>query len=693
MNNALTIAFAPHLPHIYLYMLCAVTAIFLLLSLFYHRRGILTRTLCAAAFILLLLNPSIIKEKREAVSDVGVIVADRSPSQNYGERTAKTDAALAFLKENLEKIPGMETRVVNAASGLQQETRLFSDIDEALSDIPASRRAGVIVITDGQVHDVPQDSERLGDYGPISALITADRKERDRQMVIVEAPSYGIVGQNVTVRLRVEDSNADAGDTATVFLQQDSNESQPQVISVPVNQDATFQTTLDHAGQNVFNIETPPLEGELTAANNRVPLIINGVRDRLRVLLVSGQPHAGGRTWRDMLTSDPGVDLVHFTILREPNKLDTTPQSELSLIAFPFQELFEIKLYDFDLIIFDRYRLNRILPNYYFDNIARYVKEGGALLEASGPDFAAENSIYETGLRQVLPAAPTGEIVERPFKPVLTEKGARHPVTENLNWPGGTPDAPGWGRWLRQVGVTPSHGETLMNGADSLPLLILDRVGKGRVAQLASDEIWLWSRGFEGGGPQAELLRRLAHWLMKEPELEENALDVSVEGTTIWIRRRAMTDDPVQVKITAPDGTESTEALLPAGMGQFETHVNAAQLGIYIVDDGEHKRFALVGSINPPELRGVLGTEEKMAPAVNESRGGMLWLADTARPDVRVLPPGRRYGGNDWIGLRSNHSYNVTGVQSIPLLPEWLYALSLLLLVIGCWWIEGGRKE
>ncbi|MCC7037938.1 MAG: hypothetical protein IT560_11620 [Alphaproteobacteria bacterium] len=439
-------------------------------------------------------------------------------------------------------------------------------------------------------------------------------------------------------------------------------------------------------------METPPVDGEITEANNRVPLIVNGVRDRLRVLLVSGQPHAGGRTWRDMLTSDPGVDLVHFTILREPNKLDATPQNELSLIAFPFQELFEIKLYDFDLIIFDRYRLNRILPNYYFGNIARYVKDGGALLEASGPSFAGEESIYSTDLKQILPAFPTGQVLDQPFKPALTEKGKRHPVTENLNWPGGNDDAPGWGSWLRQVGVSPTSGETVMSGANNLPLLILDRVGKGRVAQLASDQIWLWSRGFEGGGPQAELLRRLAHWLMKEPELEENALDVGVEGNALVIRRRSITDDPVHVTVMAPDGALQEKDLEQAGPGLRESRIVADQLGVYTVDDGTQKRFALVGALNPPELSSVLGTEEKLAPAVTASKGGMVWLADTPHPDIRLLPPNRSYGGENWIGLRANRSYNVTGVRSTPFLPEWLYALALLTIMIGCWWLEGRKK-
>lgn len=688
MNSALTVDVSPYLPVAYVYGLGAVAVLFFLLSLFYHRSGIIIRAVCAAVFVLLLMNPSIVREEREPVTDIAVAVVDRSPSQDFANRKKRADSALALVKKKIGAIPGMELRVVESPGGLQQETRLFEELDQAVSDVPESRRAGAILITDGQVHDVPADAQRLAGYGPVNALITADRNERDRQLVIMEAPSYGIVGQAVNVRYRVEDNDPQTDGFATIVIRQDDG-SPARTLRVPVNEDQGLPVTVSHAGQNIVDIEASPVEGEVTAANNRVPLIVNGVRDRLRVLLVSGQPHAGGRTWRDMLTSDPGVDLVHFTILREPNKLDATPQNELSLIAFPFQELFEVKLYDFDLIIFDRYRLNRILPNYYFGNIARYVREGGALLEASGPDFASENSIYTTDLRQVLPAVPTGQVIEKSFKPSLTAKGKRHPVTENLNWPGGTDGAPGWGSWLRQVAVSPTGGDTVMDGADGLPLLILDRVGKGRVAQFASDQIWLWSRGYEGGGPQAELLRRLAHWLMKEPELEENALDARIEGSTLLVKKRSMTDDPVDTTITAPDGTKQTLKLEQTEPGMMEARAPVTQIGVYVVDDGTRKRYALTGSVNPPELRGVLGTEEKLAPAARESKGGIVWLSRTPDPGIRALPAGRNYGGTDWVGLRSNSSYNVTGVRSTPLLPGWLCALVLLAAVIGCWWLEG----
>ena len=694
MNTAaLTIHFAPIVPEVTLWLITAFALAFLLLSAALFRAGMITRTLCVTGFLLVFLNPSLVEEQREPVNDVAVIVADRSPSQKTGDREARMDKTLAYLREELSAQKGLEVRVIDAPIGdaaTARETKLFEALDQSLADIPVARRSGVILLTDGQVHDVPTRRETIKDYGPVHTLLTGRKNERDRQLILTEAPAYGIVGQEVTVRYRVEDPSAQDDEFSTVSIKQDNTPG--KIDLVPINEDRTLQVKVNHAGQNIVYIDASGTDGELTLANNKAPLIINGVRDRLKVLLVSGQPHAGGRTWRNLLTSDPGVDLVHFTILREPEKLDMTPHTELSLIAFPFRELFEVKLYDFDLIIFDRYGLNRILPNFYFGNIAEYVRKGGALLEASGPAFAGPESIYTTALQDILPGQPTGAVFNNSFRPHLTDVGKRHPVTQDLSWPGSTDDVPGWGSWLRQVGVTPKSGQTVMSGYNNMPLLLLDRVGEGRVAQLASDQIWLWSRGYESGGPQTELLRRLAHWLMKEPELEENALFVQLDDNTMLVRRRSLHEVPMDITMTAPDGKTETVTLTPQKNGMLEATIQATQLGIYTFDDGMQERFALVGDMNPPELRGVRTTDELLKPVALQSNGTVQWLVDNATPDIRFINNGKVFGGHNWIGLKSNNSYQVTGVKDTPFLPDWVYVLLLMGLVAGSWWLEGRRN-
>ena len=677
--------FSPLIDLSFFSVLAVVSLLILTLSFFVSRRHMLWRTIAAAVFLFYLGGPSLYEEKRESVPDVAVIVADQSPSQSIGDRQAVTDAALDSLTQKLKDIDGIETRVVKAPvqnAADTRETLLFSAVEQAYGDIPESRRAGVILLTDGQVHDVPAD---VSPFGPVQTLLTGDKNEIDRQLQIIEAPAYGIAGQKVTARFKVIDTGPVANSSATLIVRK--NGAEQDVVRVPVGTEQTLDLPIDHGGQNIFELEVAPIDGEITDINNRTALIVNGVRDRLKVLLVSGQPHPGGRTWRNLLTSDPAVDLVHFTILREPQKIDATPQSELSLIAFPFRELFEEKLYDFDLIIFDRYRQNYIMPEFYFNNISKYVSQGGALLIVSGPDFSGKNSIYNTDLNRVLPGRPLGGVVERAYKPGVTPTGLRHPVTENLT-PG---QAQGkWGNWLRYISTQSLSGDVVMEGPDHQPLLMLDRVGEGRVAQLASDQIWLWARGYDGGGPQGELLRRLAHWLMKEPELEENALRLTSEGNDLHITRRSLTDSAHEVTFTHPDGKQEKVTLTSSDNGALlEAHVAANAPGVYRVSDGEQQAVAMVGDLSAPEFTGMVTTEDKLKPVSDASGGAVKWIGHDKLPDIRLVSKGRRYAGLGWIGLRRNNDYVVTGVQSKPLIPVWPSLILLLAALLWPWRREG----
>ena len=687
---SINIHFDPLLPDAWLIGIALAALMVLTLAFWKNRKGLLLRLAVLCTLMLALLNPALLEEQREAVKDVAVIVVDKSPSQHMGAREKRTQDALTYLKENLEQKRDLEVRIVEApgAETLANETKLFDALERIIADVPLQRRAGVIFLTDGQIHDAPTNPEMFNQFGPVHALLSGDRNEKDRQVVVLQAPGYGIVGQKITVTFKVEDTSNIGQEDATVTIT--SPELTPETIVVPVNEEQTIELPIAHAGQNVFEIVAESVEHEITESNNRAAIIVNGVRDRLRVLLVSGQPYAGGRTWRDMLTSDPGVDLIHFTILRDPNKLDATPQNELSLIAFPVPELFEVKLYDFDLIIFDRYHLNRILPERYFNNIAKYVEEGGALLEASGPSFATEDSIYFTGLMNVLPGIPTGEVLRKPFYPSVTEEGDHHPVTRNLLWPAAADGGPRWGHWLRQVALNPEKGSTLMNGADEKPLLILDRVGKGRVAQLASDQIWLWARGYEGGGPHAELLRRVVHWLMKEPELDERALDIKVHGDKITVQSRDFKQTDHIITITKPDGSGEVIELEKQEDGTFTKILSADQIGIYSFEDAaDQKRFAVIGDLNPPELRGVKATSEILDPLIKASHGGALWLDETPQPDIRHVPASGSYAGRNWIALRKNNDFIITGAEDKPMLPAPFAALLMIALVTFSWWREG----
>ena len=629
----LGIAFAPLLGSQVLWAAAVAAAILALVLFIARSRGAAIRALALALIVLALANPSFTREDRQPLSSVAVVVVDKSPSQSFGDRTQQTDEARAAIVERLNHIPGLETRVVEAgqADGETDGTRLFTALGSTLADVPPDRVAGIIMITDGRVHDVPADASALGFAAPIHALITGEKNERDRRVALIAAPRFGIVGQSQTITYRVEDHGAKET-TAAVTVRRDGNVLQTQTVPVGVPQ--SVDIPIPHEGQNIVEIEAAPLPGgELTLVNNRAVVSIDGVRDKLRVLLVSGEPNPGERTWRNLLKSDPSVDLVHFTILRPPEKQDGTPINELSLIAFPTRELFQQKINQFQLIIFDRYARQGVLPMIYFDNITQYVRDGGAVLVDAGPDYASQFSIWHTPLDAILPAEPSGDVTEQPFHPRLTELGKRHPVTRGLE--GSNSDPPHWSQWFRVVDTVNTTGTTVMKGPDDKPLLVLSHEGEGRVALLLSDQMWLWARGFQGGGPQLDLLRRLSHWLMKEPDLEEEALRLKVNGHNLVVQRQTMTDSVSDVTLTSPSGATRVLKLDPAEPGVWQSTVAANELGLWRASDGKLNALVNIGPANPLEFAEVTSTTDVLAP-IAQATGGSFTPARRRRRPARA---------------------------------------------------------
>ena len=665
-------------------------AVVLALLLFVSRsRGATIRALALALVVLALANPSLTREDRDPLSSVAVVVVDKSPSQSFGDRTQQTEAARAAVVERLSHIPGLDVRVVEAgqADGETDGTRLFTALGTTLADVPTDRVAGVIMITDGRVHDVPQDAGALGFAAPIHALITGTKDERDRRVALIAAPRFGIVGQSQTITYKVEDQGTKETSAAvTVRRDGDIIETRTVPVGIPQNVDIA----IPHGGQNIVEIEAAPVPGELTTVNNRAVVTIDGVRDKLRVLLVSGEPHAGERTWRNLLKSDASVDLVHFTILRPPEKQDGTPINELSLIAFPTRELFQQKIGEFQLIIFDRYARQGVLPIIYFDNITRYVRDGGAVLVAAGPDYASQTSLWRTPLDAILPAEPDGNVTDQAFRPSLTELGRRHPVTRGLD--GADSNPPNWSEWFRIVDTRNATGTTVMQGPDSKPLLVLSREGEGRVALLLSDHIWLWARGFEGGGPHLDLLRRLSHWLMKEPDLEEEALRLKMSGRNLVVQRQTMADSVGDVTLTSPSGASSVLKLETKEPGVWEKSIVADELGLWRATDGKLNALVNIGPANPREFAEVTSTTDVMAPIANATGGSARRLDDGNGLDVpRIVAvrSGGTYSGDNWIGLKMRDASVVRGIGVLPVFAGLLGLLLLIGSLAGTWAREG----
>ncbi len=683
--------FAPLLPGWLLLALALACALAVALAAWRRARGVLWRTAAFAVLLLWLAGPRLLQESRQGLRDIALLVVDQTASMQIGDRAALAEAARAAIVAQAAKLPDLDLRSVVVPEAGNAGTRLFAAIDRALADIPRARLAGIIAITDGQVHDIPKPASAPFGGAPLHVLIPARGEETDRRLRIIEAPGYGIVGQPVQLRVAIEDLGvAHPAATARLTIRQDG--APPRVEQVPVGAPITLSVPITRAGPTVVALQAETLPGAVSDLNSRAVVSINGVRDRLRVLLVSGEPHPGERTWRRLLKADPSVDLVHFTILRPPEKDDLTPLNQLALIAFPVRELFQVKIRQFDLIILDRFQNRGILPPAYLRNIADYVRQGGALLLSVGPEFNGLDSLAATPLGAVLPASPTGldsGVVEGPFRPLVTALGTRDPVTQGLaGWQDGQP--PRWGEWYRHIAVNDVHGQVVMRAPDGQPLLVLDHVEKGRVALLLSDQIWLWSRGHEGGGPQAELLRRIAHWLMREPELEENALTAEASGGRLLIERRSLDPAPPgPVSVTDPDGHRQSLALQPTGPGRASVSLPASTPGVWQASDGTRSVYAAVAAADPLEFADLRATATKLAPIVAASGGSTHWLVPAGAPELRRVASGAATAGAHWIGLRENHDHVVTGIAALPLLPPWLALTLILGLALLAWHREG----
>lgn len=689
----MSLSFSPFLPW---WVLAVLAALALALAFVGFRKGVrgsAIRLIAFAALIAALANPLLLSEDRDALSTVVPVIVDRSQSQtDIPARQAMTDEALKGIKERLAQFPGIEPRIVEAStpgSSDTPSTRLFDALSSATSDVPPARIGGAIFITDGQVHDVPSSAKALGMDAPIHTLLTGKANEFDRRIEVVRAPRFGIVGQNQNMVLRVIDEGTKASQPATVTVRI-NGEDGGSFAAVP-GKDTPYSFTVPRAGSNVLEFTVSALPGEVTQINNKAVQLIDGIRQNLRVLLVSGEPHAGERAWRNLLKSDASVDLVHFTILRPPEKQDGTPINELSLIAFPTRELFVEKISQFDLIILDRYQHRGVLPLLYYDNIAQYVQNGGALLIAAGPEHAGPDSIALTPLASVLPAAPTGEMNEGGFYPRLSDIGKKHPVTRDLDGAGF--ELPHWGRWFRSVDVTPPQGETVMTAKDGKPLLVLNRAGKGRVAMLLSDQGWLWARGFEGGGPHVALYRRIAHWLMKEPELEEEALTARARGRVLTITRQTIGNDPGPAEVLSPSGKRQDVVLTQTEPGRFTAELRMNETGLFTVKNGEFSALVHIGAVDAPEFKAMISTPDVMKPIVDATHGLMKRLDDghggVAIPDILPVRGTVRENDGQRMAIRMTDETVLKGITTLPLFAGFAGLAVLLFAVSAMWWREG----
>lgn len=681
MEDAARLGFDPLIPWMALWVLVGAAAVLWGLYVYFRGKAWLFRALALTVLAVALSNPLWIEEQREPLKDIVAVVMDRSESMNFRGRTETAQAAYDQLRRAIEEDENLELRIAETDPGADG-TDMYMTMQSAMSDAPRDRIAGVVMITDGQIHDIPEDTADAVQFGPIHAMIVGGDDEVDRNIEIQQAPSFSIVDQRLEMRIRVNDPTEQRVRVGVTI----NGEARPDQM-VPVGEPTMLSFTLRQRGENLVVLSVDGIPNELTLANNLASARISGVQDRLRVLLVTGEPHAGARVWRDLLKSDPAVDLVHFTILRPPEKGENIPNSDLALIAFPKAQLFREKLDEFDLVIFDHELRPAVLEEQYLDRVARYVERGGALLIASGPPYPGAYILYNTPLGGVLPGRATGELVDGKFTPQLTDLGKRHSVTATL-------PTEGWGPWMRYMKMERGQSESLMQTPDGAPLLLLNRVGQGRVASVMSDQMWLWARGYEGGGPYAELIRRTAHWLMKEPELEEELLEIEASASPdLKATLQTLSDSPAKLTIQGPDGVSTDYDWSLTSPGNYQTTLPAPQLGLYRATSGKLSAVTLRGPTHPREYLDLRATAEKVQPLATATLGGVYRLGADGTPDMpRLQRVGDRgnASASDWFGLRERGAYAVRATESTTLLPGVLgMALACLFMMLA--WRREGR--
>jgi hypothetical protein len=693
----MAISFAPLIP-LFLLVICAIfVAIICAISFLSKQRGAILRTTAFALVLLALANPIFTDEEREPVQNIVSVIVDESQSQTAESRKEQTDQTLALLEEQLAKYKNIDVRIrkVEHDKSDNPATNLFSALSNEISDIPANRLAGSIFITDGQVHDIPENLAQIGINSPIHSLITGDDEKLDIRVEITKAPRFGLVGEYQELIYQVFiDGNRELYTGSEIEVELKLNGEFISTEIAPIGTETSAFVEIPRRGENLIELSVTPIEGEVSEINNKAVIQTEGIRQNLRVLLISGAPHSGERAWRDLLKSDTSIDLVHFTILRPPDRSDGTPIDELSLIAFPTRELFLEKIDEFDLIILDRYQRLGVLSILYYDNIARYVEDGGALLIAAGPEFSGIQSIATTPLATVLPALPTGRTNKIGYYPRISTEGAKHPVSRDL--PGSATEPPNWGRWFRSIEVDGIEGDNILNGPNQSPLLVLNRVDQGRVAMLLSDHSWLWSRGFEGGGPHISLYRRIAHWLMGEPALEEEAIFASSNGENIQITRQTMADNIQPLELISPSGERGEIILEQTSPGRFELELDTQEAGLYQIIDGDLSTLVHVGAVDAPEFKQVISTVEKLQPIATQSKGIVKRVANNGAIElpqivpVRQLPNSLSAANSNRMLLRTSNETVLVGVTQYPLLGG-LLGLAVLLMIMSLTWYREGR--
>jgi hypothetical protein len=434
-----------------------------------------------------------------------VVLEDKSASADH--------TAQSVWLETLKKAVGERaTLKILPLPQSDQGTLVIPPLKQALQSVPADRLAGAVIISDTLWHDPEADITSLKTEVPVHVLSTF-RSGPDRSVTLEKTSAYQLVGKPFSVAVTVRDTTQPGGAEIPLNMYQGDTQTTHNVRN---GEKTEISLNTEHPGRTTLIFATPPLAQEAHLQNNAAVFTLTVFRDRWRVMMVSGSPHPSTRAFRSLFKQDPNIDLVHFSILRRMDSMDFTPPDEMALIPFPVDELFLNRIDDFDLIVMDRYANLGLLQPIHIQSLRSFIQRGGAFVIMTGAEGLKDDSLFNA-LKDIMAIKAYPQTYpDVPFTPTL---GEDHPITQ--------PFVKQTLPLLRGSLPLPlaERAELLMETPEKTPVITLWRETPqhGRMAWIATDDVWMWRRqaGEAGAAPPFNpLMRRLMHWLLREPDLE-----------------------------------------------------------------------------------------------------------------------------------------------------------------------------
>ena len=534
------------------------------------------RAVVLALALLILLEPALELRHVTRIKNHVVALVDTSQSMTLPDDAESTrwETAQAFLAASEATISAPneehvfevfrfdEALVASSAADIQsieapdgRSTQILETLEAISERYPRRDLGAVIIVSDGSDSGMLSGRVRPGEPldadtrrfiesldVPVHTMAVGRPTEvRDLAIERVLVDDFAFVRNRVTIEVVVRVIGL-SQQLLPVTLRREGEVLQIRELAIdPTRPDyrVSFEFIPEQIGKEIYTVSVPVLSQDLLPENNQAHFVLKIIRDKIRVLQVCGRPSWDERFLREQLKRNPNVDLISFFILRTDASLQLVPNTELSLIPFPTQELFEEQLGSFDLVILQNFTFRGYSTYQYLPRIEEYVQQGGAFAMIGGDLSFASGGYTGTPISRILPVflPPEGpdDVLIDPthFRPRLSAAGQNHPITqlefapsENQRRWEELPELQGTNLVLAaKPGATVLlEHPSAMAGGEPLAVLSVMQVGEGRSMALTSDSSWRWSFAAVGRGDTSRgyttFWNSAIRWLIRDPELK-----------------------------------------------------------------------------------------------------------------------------------------------------------------------------